>query len=95
MEVGFDPRMPNQNFSVGSISRDPIDPLEGSTRVSLPQLRKSRPIPSLGRRKKNVIGCGSGEESYADFIVQSAGIHVELLFCKEGLPLDFCVVVIL
>jgi hypothetical protein len=52
-------------------------------------------IALLGRRTKTVIGCRSGEESYTEFIVQSAGIHVERLLCEEGLPPDFCVVAIL
>jgi hypothetical protein len=52
-------------------------------------------IALLGRRTKTIIGCRSGEESYTEFIVQSAGIHVERLLCKEGLPPDFCLVVIL
>jgi hypothetical protein len=52
-------------------------------------------IELLGWRTKTVIGYGSGEESYTEFIVQSAGIHVERLLCEEGLPPDFCVVAIL
>ena len=83
MNVGFHPRILNHIFSGGSISRGLLDPLEGFTRVSLPQLRKGRPQSKLGRRNKNVIGCRSGKESYADFIMQFCWYSCGAPFCKE------------